>query len=131
MTIIRVFGARRALRSQREAVFRVGLDVILPRALGADAVVVELDPASELNEADDPVIVRIRRVIASERDAGTRRACHILGEAIFRGRRGHGLGTGAGAGVSGMMPLTTGSCFGAVFSRRVTPVSSDASSIIV
>ena len=42
-----------------------------------------------------------------------------------------GLGTGAGAGVSGMMPLTTGSCLGAVFSRRVTPVSSDASSSIV
>jgi hypothetical protein len=29
------------------------------------------------------------------------------------------------------MPLTTGSCLGAVFSRRVTPVSSLASSIMV
>ena len=96
MTIIRLFGAHCALRSEREAVFRVGLNVILPRALGADAVVVELDPAGELNEADDPVIVRIRRVIASERNDGTRRACQILGEAIFRGRRGHGIGTGAG-----------------------------------
>ena len=83
MTIIRLFGARRALRSQREAVFRVGLDVILPRALGADAVVVELDPAGELNEADDPVIVRIRRVIARERNDSSRRACQILREAIL------------------------------------------------
>ena len=97
MTIIRLFGAHCALRSEREAVFRVGLDVILPRALGADAVVVEFDPAGELNEADRAVIVRIRRVIASERDDGTRSAHQILSETIFRDRRGHGVGPSAGS----------------------------------
>jgi hypothetical protein len=40
-------------------------------------------------------------------------------------------GRGVGAGVSGRIPLITGSCLGADFSRRVTPVSSVASSIMV
>jgi hypothetical protein len=43
---------------------------------------------------------------------------------------GSGLGTAIGAGVSGRMPLITGSCLALVFSRRVMPTSSSGSSII-
>ena len=44
---------------------------------------------------------------------------------------GAGFGAVTGAGVSGRMPLMTGSCLALVFSRRVMPTSSSGSSIIV
>ena len=43
---------------------------------------------------------------------------------------GAAFGATTGAGVSGRMPLMTGSCLALVFSRRVMPTSSSGSSII-